>query len=55
MARQIRKKSGTGIYHVMLRGINRQDKTYRYFIWSDSKVDKMITRTDPVIVEVAPR
>ena len=24
MARQIRKKSGTGIYHVMLRGINRQ-------------------------------
>ena len=25
MARQIRKKSWTGIYHVMLRGINRQD------------------------------
>ena len=25
MARQIRMKSGTGIYHVMLRGINRQD------------------------------
>ena len=25
MARQIRKKSGTGIYHVMLRGINRKD------------------------------
>jgi len=25
MARQIRKKSGTDIYHVMLRGINRQD------------------------------
>ena len=25
MARQIRKKRGTGIYHVMLRGINRQD------------------------------
>ena len=25
MARQIRKKNGTGIYHVMLRGINRQD------------------------------
>ena len=25
MARQIRKISGTGIYHVMLRGINRQD------------------------------
>ena len=25
MARQIRKKSGTGVYHVMLRGINRKD------------------------------
>ena len=25
MARQMRKKSGTGIYHVMPRGINRQD------------------------------
>lgn len=25
MARQAREKSGTGIYHVMLRGINRQD------------------------------
>ena len=25
MPRQTRKKSGTGIYHVMLRGINRQD------------------------------
>ena len=25
MARQLRKKSATGIYHVMLRGINRQD------------------------------
>ena len=25
MARPIREKSGTGVYHVMLRGINRQD------------------------------
>ena len=25
MARPIREKSGTGFYHVMLRGINRQD------------------------------
>ena len=25
MSRQARKESGTGIYHVMLRGINRQD------------------------------
>ena len=39
MARQIRKKSGTGIYHVMLRGINRQD------IFEDD----LINRTDPMI------
>ncbi len=25
MPRQARKFSGTGVYHVMLRGINRQD------------------------------
>ena len=25
MARQPRQRSGTGIYHVMLRGINRKD------------------------------
>ena len=25
MPRQARKESGTGIYHVMLRGINRHD------------------------------
>ena len=93
MPRQERTKSGTGIYHVMLRGINRQDileddedylqmtaclqglterydengvvhsqvnerlwcrspttvKTNRRFIWSCSEIDKMITRTDPMI------
>lgn len=37
MARQPRKQSGTGIYHVMMRGINRQDifedeGDYRFFI-----------------------
>lgn len=37
MARQPRKVSGTGIYHVMMRGINRQDifeddGDYRFFI-----------------------
>ena len=37
MARKIREKSGTGIYHVMLRGINRQDifndeEDYRRFL-----------------------
>ena len=26
MPRQARKTSGTGIYHVMLRGINRQNR-----------------------------
>jgi len=37
MSRQAREHSGTGIYHVMLRGINRQDifegdEDYRMFI-----------------------
>ena len=37
MARQLRKESATGIHHVMLRGINRQDifvdsEDYRVFI-----------------------
>ena len=35
MARQIRKKSGTGVYHVMLRGINRQDIFEGYSLLSD--------------------
>ena len=96
MPRQERLQSATGIYHVMLRGINRQDifeddedhlqmtaclqglperydengvvhsqvnerlwcrspttvKTNRRFIWSCSEIDKMITRTDPMIVGV---
>ena len=37
MARAIRKKSGTGV------------KTNWHFIWSCSEIDKMITRTDPMI------
>ena len=37
MARQAREASGTGIYHVMLRGINRQnifedEEDYRRFL-----------------------
>lgn len=37
MARKAREQSGTGVYHVMLRGINRQDifeddEDYRVFI-----------------------
>ena len=31
MPRQARKESGTGIYHVMLRGINRQDMYAIYY------------------------
>ncbi len=43
MPRQTRKKSGTGIYHVMLRGINRQDifeeeEDYLHFLKSMSLV-----------------
>ena len=37
MARAIRKKSGTGV------------KTNWHFVWSCSEIDKMITRTDPMI------
>ena len=38
MARQLRKESATGIHHLMLRGINRQDifvdsEDYRVFIY----------------------
>ena len=37
MARKAREQSGTGVYHVMLRGVNRQDifeddEDYRVFI-----------------------
>lgn len=45
MPRQTRKKSGTGIYHVMLRGINRQDifeeeEDYLHFLRSmDGVID----------------
>ena len=42
MARTARKESRTGIYHVMLRGINRQiifedDEDYQKFLWTISK------------------
>lgn len=39
MARQMRKKSGTGVYHVMLRGINRQD------IFEDDEEDRVSSGT----------
>ena len=39
MARAIRKKSGTAV------------ETNWHFVWSCSEIDKMITRTDPMIVK----
>ncbi|MEE3417518.1 MAG: hypothetical protein VZR53_19525 [Prevotella sp.] len=36
MPRQERTKSGTGIYHVMLRGINRQEIWGRFGTQGDS-------------------
>jgi hypothetical protein len=38
MPRQAREESGTGIYHVMLRGINRQD------IFEESENSKLSKR-----------
>lgn len=46
MARQAREASGTGIYHVMLRGINRQnifedEEDYRRFLMiAESKTEE---------------
>ncbi len=45
MPRRARKKSGTGIYHIMLRGINRQDifldrEDYRSFLFTLARVKK---------------
>ena len=39
MARAIRKKSGTAV------------ETNWRFVWSCSEIDKMITRTDPMILD----
>ena len=41
MSRQSRKPSGTGIYHVMMRGINRQNifenaENYYQFIYDSA-------------------
>jgi REP element-mobilizing transposase RayT len=57
MPRKGRETSGTGIYHVMLRGINRQDifedsQDYREFIKILSSVqnrleDDLVTRSNP--------
>ena len=58
MPRQTRKKSGTGIYHVMLRGINRQDifqeeEDYLHFLWHYSTSKRIINqRTVPWFTEI---
>ena len=58
MPRQARKLSRTGVYHVMLRGINRQDifeddGDYRQMTGClrslTERYDEMITRTVPII------
>ena len=60
MPRQARKLSRTGVYHVMLRGINRQDifeddEDYRQMTGClrslTERYDEMITRTVPMIPE----
>ena len=59
MPRQARKLSRTGVYHVMLRGINRQDifeddEDYRQMTGClrslTERYDEMITRTVPMIL-----
>ena len=49
MARPIREKSGTGVYHVMLRGINRQD------IFEDEEDYLLIQEREEHISEVVKR
>ena len=51
MARQIRKKSGTGIYHVMLRGINRQD-IFEDDEYKDDGSEAPICATNPVFTRI---
>ena len=48
MPRQSRKKSGTGIYHVMLRGINRQDifEDAEDYLWMVSLLRGLVERMD---------
>ena len=59
MPRQARKLSRTGVYHVMLRGINRQDifeddEDYRQMTGClrslTERYDEVITRTVPMIL-----
>ena len=49
MPRQERTKSGTGIYHVMLRGINKQDmfEDDEDYLQMTSIKTKMITEPSP--------
>jgi len=54
MPRQERTKSGTGIYHVMLRGINKQDmfEDDEDYLQMTSIKTKMIT--EPSLGHLAP-
>ena len=56
MPRHSREKSGTGIYHVMLRGINRQDifedeDDYRKMILC---LRSLVERTDESGLRIQP-
>ena len=56
MARQIRKKSGTGICHIMHRDVNRQQSrlaSISFGVMTKGIMKKMITRTDPVILDAS--
>ena len=53
MARGIRKKSGSGICHIMHRDVNRQQSrlaSISFGVMTKGIMKKMITRTDPVIL-----
>ena len=54
MPRQERTKSGTGIYHVMLRGINKQDmfEDDEDYLQMTSIKTKMITEPHPLVIQV---
>lgn len=56
MLRQARKESGTGIYHVMLRGINRQDifEEAEYYMRMLSCLQQMLKQYDDLGNRLSP-
>lgn len=56
MARQQRAKSGTGIYHIMLRGINRQDifEEEEDYLQMTSILRRLVERYDEKGIRLAP-